>query len=48
MYKDKSFLESINTKVKTEKINKKYIKFEKKSKKEIQSRDQKNPRNEVS
>ena len=47
MYKDKSFVESINTKVKTEKKNE-YIKFEEKSKKEIQSGDQKNPINEVS
>ena len=48
MYKDKSFVESINTKVKTEKKKKEYIKFEEKSKKEIQSGDQKNPINEVS
>ena len=47
MYKDKSFVESINTKVKTEKKNE-YIKFEETSKKEIQSRDRKNPINEVS
>ena len=46
MYKEKSYVDSTNTKVKIEKS--KYIEFEKNSKKKVQSRDQQNPRNEVS
>ena len=46
MYKEKSYVESTNTKVEIEKS--KYIEFEKNSKKEVQSRNRKNPVNEVS
>ena len=46
MYKEKSYVESTNTKVKIEKS--KDIEFEKNSKKEVQSRNRQNPGNEVS